>query len=59
MTTSPLPTDTIIEIDSQSDLTRYSWPATERHPMQWMPMLFGAVMIIQAFVVVAITIFDN
>lgn len=43
-----------IQVDRTSDTVTYSWVATDRHPMQRIPTLFGGVMLVQAVMMVLI-----
>lgn len=53
--TSPAPPSGFrIQVDHRLDVVTYSWTATERHPLQRMPMLFGSVMLMQAMVMLLI-----
>ncbi len=37
----------------------YTWHQQQRHPIQWMPMLFGVGMILQALGFIGVTAFSN
>lgn len=48
MTLDSPPNGFNIEIDRQPDVVVYSWRAVERHPLQWIPLLFGGLMLAEA-----------
>lgn len=52
------PTDFNIQATQSPDVVKYTWSALERHPLQWMPLVFGILMLVQA-VAMPILFFTN
>lgn len=55
---SDVPTGFNIQVVRHPEAVTYSWSALERHPIQWIPLGFGVLMLIQA-VAMPIMFFTN
>ena len=53
------PLGSTLQVNRASDAVMYTWTATQRHPMQRIPMLFGGMMLVQAAVMFLVFCFGE